>query len=676
MSESVDRKNPPDECDLVMKGGITSGIVYPPAVLELARQYRFRSVGGTSAGAIAAALVSAAEYDRQGTGLEKLEELNTQLSQPGFLLSLFQPTAASQPLLETIMAGASAKAEFTSAAQAKGSPLARGLKLLGLAAGVARSGNPAVQAPGTAWGRSGAIYAGVGAGTVAFLGALLTVVLLLLLTGSNKWGLAVGLSAAVGFGVAALFTGLLSETAQQAGVVAAAGKELLRILNQVLPAQGFGICQGLAAPGADGSKPALTEWLTRSINEVAGLDPAGPPLTFGLLQQKGICAAMVTSNLSLGEPFTLPFESHQFIFHAAEMEQYFPPQVVKHLREHAHQDERVTLPDGYHFLPAAADLPLVLATRMSLSFPVLISAVPLYTVAATAFARPRVGKKAQVQKEDLRRNVFSDGGICSNFPIHFFDGWLPSRPTFGINLTAWPKEAFERGKEELKAARMTASPADEAMEEMLDADHQAPDPAKLRADAEYDRQGVVLPAANRPPQAEWQEISGLLPFLGSIFSTSQNYRDNTQSRLPSYRERIVQVRLKASEGGLNLNMSPDQIQVIKNRGQVAGKVLLDDFDFDHHTWVRFLVLMSELEAHARAIQRNQINLKEVVEKQRAMYALGKGARYPYPRDPEWCERAIQNLVPLEALLEHWTDLDLFQTQCPSPHPVLRMTPRV
>ena len=47
-------------CDLVMKGGITSGIVYPNAVLALAREFRFKSVGGTSAGAIAAAVTAAA----------------------------------------------------------------------------------------------------------------------------------------------------------------------------------------------------------------------------------------------------------------------------------------------------------------------------------------------------------------------------------------------------------------------------------------------------------------------------------------------------------------------------------------------------------------------------------------------------------------------------------------
>jgi len=34
------------ECDVVMKGGITSGIVYPHAVVRLASHYRLRSVGG------------------------------------------------------------------------------------------------------------------------------------------------------------------------------------------------------------------------------------------------------------------------------------------------------------------------------------------------------------------------------------------------------------------------------------------------------------------------------------------------------------------------------------------------------------------------------------------------------------------------------------------------------
>lgn len=56
----------PGECDLVLKGGVTSGVVYPYAILELARRYRFRSVGGTSAGGIAAAFAAAASSPGSG----------------------------------------------------------------------------------------------------------------------------------------------------------------------------------------------------------------------------------------------------------------------------------------------------------------------------------------------------------------------------------------------------------------------------------------------------------------------------------------------------------------------------------------------------------------------------------------------------------------------------------
>jgi hypothetical protein len=52
-------------CDLVMKGGITSGVVYPSAIARLAGQYRLRNIGGASAGAIAAGAAAAAEYRRQ-----------------------------------------------------------------------------------------------------------------------------------------------------------------------------------------------------------------------------------------------------------------------------------------------------------------------------------------------------------------------------------------------------------------------------------------------------------------------------------------------------------------------------------------------------------------------------------------------------------------------------------
>src|SRR6187399_3344956 len=68
--------SPTRECDIVMKGGITSGVIYPLAVCELAGVYRLRNIGGTSAGAIAAAAAAAAEYgrtsDRPGSGFQGL----------------------------------------------------------------------------------------------------------------------------------------------------------------------------------------------------------------------------------------------------------------------------------------------------------------------------------------------------------------------------------------------------------------------------------------------------------------------------------------------------------------------------------------------------------------------------------------------------------------------------
>ena len=50
--------------NVTMKGGTTSGVIYPLAVCELARHFRFRNIGGASAGAIAAAMTAAAEYGR------------------------------------------------------------------------------------------------------------------------------------------------------------------------------------------------------------------------------------------------------------------------------------------------------------------------------------------------------------------------------------------------------------------------------------------------------------------------------------------------------------------------------------------------------------------------------------------------------------------------------------
>src|SRR5580700_5527586 len=60
-----DEAKRPRFCDVVMKGGITSGVVYPKAVVTLAKAFGLKNIGGTSAGAIAAAAAAAAEFAKR-----------------------------------------------------------------------------------------------------------------------------------------------------------------------------------------------------------------------------------------------------------------------------------------------------------------------------------------------------------------------------------------------------------------------------------------------------------------------------------------------------------------------------------------------------------------------------------------------------------------------------------
>jgi predicted acylesterase/phospholipase RssA len=106
MSESDPWLSPPLSCDVVMKGGITSGVVYPGAVVRLAKRYRFRSIGGTSAGALAAVAVAAAEYGRPD-GFRKLAaipgELGKTVGRDPFVLTLFPPEPANRRLFRAAL---------------------------------------------------------------------------------------------------------------------------------------------------------------------------------------------------------------------------------------------------------------------------------------------------------------------------------------------------------------------------------------------------------------------------------------------------------------------------------------------------------------------------------------------------------------------------------------------
>src|SRR5207302_4889715 len=139
---------------------------------------------------------------------------------------------------------------------------------------------------------------------------------------------------------------------------------------------------------------------------------------------------------------------------------------------------------GLLLLPDPKDMPVVVITRFSLSFPVLLSAVPLWSVYEDDDGK----KKAQ-------ECWFSDGGITSNFPIHFFDSPLPRWPTFGIDL-------------------------------------KSPHPDH-NTEAEF----VWLPKGNRGgmlPTWNHFESHGVFGFVGAILNVMQNWHDNLQMPVPGY----------------------------------------------------------------------------------------------------------------------------------------------
>jgi predicted acylesterase/phospholipase RssA len=535
-------------CDLVMKGGITSGVVYPGAACELARAYCFRNIGGTSAGAIAAAATAAAERGR-GTekgGFRLLETL------PHFLAQ--KPAGAPNPnLFYFFQPQPQTKAVFDTCVAALGGGKSAVLRVL--------------------------LASCKGFWPYVLLGAIPGLAFALL-AWNQASGLFLGLCILLGLGLALFLA---------AGLAGAAF--YVQVTKQV-PSNFFGLCTGLEGGGTSPGL-ALTPWLTGFLNTLAGRSPDAAPLTFGDLwgtrdpmAPRAINLEMMTTCLSHGRPYRLPFrddddvhENRQFFFRADEFEKLFPSQVVSWLKEHprAPKDESARareaeyLRAGYYPLPDPCDLPVIVAVRMSLSFPLLLSAVPLHAIDYS-----RTHEKDRV----LERCWFSDGGISSNFPVHFFDSPLPRWPTFAITLA---------GKHP---------------------DHD-PDfylPKNNSAGTEH------WTRFERDPEKPSKVISGvaqLTGFLGAIMNAMQNWSDNTLARLPGFRDRIAVITLSKDEGGLNLNMPETRINKLSARGMGAGAEFVARFatctspsklNWPNHRWVR-------LRAGLAAIEENLLRLE-------------------------------------------------------------------
>lgn len=508
---------PPLACDVILKGGITSGVLYPKLLCRLATTYSLRAVGGASAGAIAAAAAAAAEYGRTTgatgpragfAGLERLpDDITKPVGKNTVLFNLFQPQPATKGLYRAFTAG------------------------LG-------------EAPGKRmWAVGRGLIAGFPLG--AALGPIQGLAVIIL--GSIATGLGRPVSIVAGL----LLLVLGTTTGVAVGVVQAA--------RRAIPANGMGLCNGMPTkPGGTSTTSgpqALTPWLYDELQALAGIDD-GKPITFGQLADAGISVRMMTTDLSYQQALAMPWDnSKNYCFKESDFRALFPGPVVDEMLL-----EPATLspapPPGYCAWPAPDHLPVIVATRMSLSFPILLSTIPLYCT-----------DDPVLPNGELPRHRFSDGGICSNLPIHFFDSPLPTCPTFAVDLESFPPTVRQ-------------DPTNEYNNSYLPTDD--------------------LIAALRTPLSgpgETQGIGAIAGFLGSIFNTARNWVDASHLAVPGSRDRVVTIYHNAVEGGMNLNMPSEVITSLAQRGEGAGRRLVDWYagdqpgvvdgpGWERHRWIR------------------------------------------------------------------------------------------
>lgn len=538
------------QADIVMRGGVASGVVYPGLVVELARHYRFRTIGGASAGAIAAGVVAAAQYG----------VLNGQSQ-------AFSQTIAPIPDWLAERAGGRTRLHRLFSASRGLEPLER-LRDRILQAGIG---------PGLLHAEIAALFDD----WRTLLALPLPLILALLLAMAMRESLAVGGPGGFLVAVALLAFAAL---AMLGTILVLLWRHVRRnlfppgILDR-LRAAGFGICGG-SEPGRwrdwdprQAGPPAdhLADWLHGRIQKAAGLPPDAP-LTMGHLWAgsstvggvtawdwpREIDLVLTTTNLSHQVPHRFPFLEKPgmwLYFVEEELEQVLPRPVVAAMiaatkatraeHEGSGNPERQAIASlleisrngrTYWRLPRPEQLPVLLGVRMSLSFPVLLAAVRLWAWDRSDGADTSAQPGGSVQ---LRPCWFLDGGITSNFPVTMFDSLLPSRPTFCINLADLPPGGDATSRIEIDVG----------------------DPRRIAPEWRIDL-----------------DSGGLGRFAGAIVDTARNGHENDLMTMPTCRNRIVTIRLDPErEGGLNLDMAPETIRAMARYGEEAARALLDAY---------------------------------------------------------------------------------------------------
>jgi predicted acylesterase/phospholipase RssA len=649
-SESVEEPPSYKYCDLVMKGGITSGVIYPAAAVKLSEEYRFKNIGGTSAGAIAAAVTAAAELGRRGknsNSFKVLAELPDELARNGQLLKLFTPDRSTKKPYHLALGFIGNRTLTGKIIHSVAGVVLASLPwfLLSLAIGLV---SPSLFYCAARWHSLQPVAALIVRHPFICIAS----------------GLLVGLP--LGF-ASALAAGVLSTIRSVA-------------------ANGFGLCSGMAAQkGSD----SLTGWIHQQIQSAAGRKKGDKPVTFGdlwtapaydgetLSTERTIDLKVVTTGLSEGRPFTIPFIGGALYFDPVDFATLFPADVVQWLiakGEAAEESAHPRLSDASSHtkirpvvsplddktplvrLAGNTDLPILVATRMSLSFPGLLSAVPLYRVDY---------RLARNQDEDNDTRVgtkvwFSDGGICSNFPLNFFDTPLPRWPTFGLNLLQARSGACTAGSPR-NAADFVTLPKPVGAGPMV-----------------WNWLGDAFRGASDELVEERSAASCVGRFIASIINTMQNWQDNLHAASPGYRDRIVSVRLCPDEGGLNLDMPEDLITSLSQRGEKAAELLLSEFDFSQHVFTRFRITLSALQeylknlvsAHSNPLPQDDLGWSY-------MNGSKKAPHYAWSHEniQARAAKAIQDLLDLSDLWKNsLKEREGFSTDSPRPRADLKGRP--
>lgn len=628
-------------CDLVLKGGVVDGVVYPAAILELARQYRFKGIAGTSVGAIAAAITAAAEYSRRfgsDDGFnEVLRKIPHELARVDEgcqgqtrLRRLFFPDPAVKRLFECFVETFSVKGN-KQVSKMFGQIFSRYRPELfvGFLVGLIFGELHALL--------SGWLYPSVWNCYLSLCSwAELTSAL-----ASNNTGL-----------VSILVTGLLGGIL--GGLLGALGNLSLTLCRELreLAKPGFGFCSGM--PNGEGTAESMTEWVHKGIQGAAKL-PMGRPLTFndlwtapggpkqadGRNADKSIDLRMISTSVSHGRPYEFPAEDRSvpLFFKLSELRPYFPESVIAYLAQYAPpytekdadyyysadpnksaclETQRVRRnnpypPDcgePYRQLPIG-NLPVIVAVRLSMNFPILFKSIPLYSIdresgpvtIADQKTPDRSAGVAPLPAQKFKTNWFSDGGITSNFPIHFFDAALPGWPTFGVFIA-------EKSRDFKYAKKGPGETAQTPPNTFLPEFH-----TTGRSEKWFDVDDVDAAHPSKP-----SDLGKFFNYLKGVGLAAKDWADNANMRMPGVRDRVITIYKNGdTNGGLNLNLQSDNILYLGYvAGQEAGQKLVHKFILDtekqnpsqigtngwmDHRWVRLNTYILALKEHLKGFSQ-------------------------------------------------------------------------